>query len=183
MAGLAGPRDLVVEAELRWQVAPEVVEYGVGGRRQPVEHPLGVGVLEVEGDALLAAVEALEVDGVLVAGVRRNISGDVPAGVGVLDLDDLRAHVGQVQRAPGACAVLLEGDYADALQGEPGAHLVELGSHMEIISESMLWLRTAPSTGSGRTPSTLRQAQESQAQGERLAVATLVPKLLKTCLR
>ena len=86
-----------------------------------MEDALCVGVLEVEGDALLAAVEALEVDGVLVAGVRRHVAGDVAACVGVLDLDDLGAHVGEMQGAPRARAVLLEGDDADAIQGEPGA--------------------------------------------------------------
>ena len=50
-----------------------------------------------------------------------HVAGDVAAGGGVLDLDDLRAHVGEVQRAPRARAVLLEGDDADAIQGEAGA--------------------------------------------------------------
>jgi hypothetical protein len=44
---------------------------------------------------------------------RRHVAPDVAAGLRILDLDDLRAQVGQLQASPRTGAVLLDRDDAD----------------------------------------------------------------------
>ena len=46
----------------------------------------------------------------------RDVAADVAAGGRVLDLDHLGAEVGELERAPGTGAELLDGDDADVSQ-------------------------------------------------------------------
>ncbi len=108
----------VGDADLRRYVAPQVGEDRVAGPHQALEDSPAGRVLEIEGDRLLAAVEGLEEQRVGVLGVRRHVAADVPARVRILDLDDLRAEIGEVLRAERTGAVLLDRDDPDTLEGQ-----------------------------------------------------------------
>jgi hypothetical protein len=86
-----------------------------------VQHAARLRVAEVERDALLAAVEGLEEQRVLAVLERGHVAADVAAVRRVLELDHLRSQVGQLQRAPGPRAELLDRD--DAHVGERQAGL------------------------------------------------------------
>src|SRR6266511_3690100 len=62
-----------------------------------LKDPTRVGRSQVELDALLVAVEGLEEERVLALLKRRDVPADVAACGGVLDLDHLRAEVGELQ--------------------------------------------------------------------------------------
>ena len=82
-----------------------------------MEHGRCLGMVQVEGDALLVAVEALEVDAVLAFDFGSHLAGDVASAEGVFDLDHLCPQVGQQHAGPGTGAELLDGQDANALQG------------------------------------------------------------------
>ncbi len=68
---------------------------------------------EIERDAALATVERLEEQGVLAVLERRHVTADVARRRWILDLDDLGAEVGELERPPRTCAELLHGDDPD----------------------------------------------------------------------
>ena len=89
----------------------EVLDQHVSGGREPLEEGEVLGVLEVEGDGALVAVpeherRALALD-------ERRGAPHVVAGGGPLDLDHVRAVVGQDHRAPGAGQVGREVEHPD----------------------------------------------------------------------
>ncbi len=105
----------VVQAELGGHIAAQVVDYGVRVLHQRVE-PLPV-LRQVERDALLPQVEALEVLAVVRAEkARPGVPADVAAGRRLLDLDDLGAEAGKEHRAVGAGAHVLHRENADSLE-------------------------------------------------------------------
>ena len=117
----------VVEAELFGEVAAQVVEHGVCAGDELAEHRHALGVLEVEGDAALVAVEGLVE--LAVAGaehVRSDGAADVAAFGGVFDLDDVGAEIAEQLGAKWPRAVLLNSEDGDAgeRQGAVGGHLV-----------------------------------------------------------
>ncbi len=116
-----GPLDLaeagVVQAHAGGQVAAQVVEDAIGPADQWMEHGRCLGMVQVEGDALLVAVEALEVDAVVAFDFGSHLAGDVASAEGVFDLDHLCSQVGQQHAGPGTGAELLDGQDANALQG------------------------------------------------------------------
>jgi hypothetical protein len=75
-----------------------------------------VRVLEIERDGFLAAVERLEVERVVITGVRADVPCDIAADRGILDLDDLRAEIREQLSAERAGAELRHGDDAKALK-------------------------------------------------------------------
>ena len=83
------------------RAGPEVLHQDVGALEQGVEHPAAVRVLQVEGDALLVAVDAQEVRALARLERRPPRAGVVPLAR-LLHLDDARAHVGEHHRAVGA---------------------------------------------------------------------------------
>ena len=77
-----------------------------------------LGLAEIEGHALLVAIERVEEHAVVLCEVERpDVAGEV-AALRRLDLDDLRALIGEEHRAEGARAVLLDGEHAHTCEGE-----------------------------------------------------------------
>jgi hypothetical protein len=115
----------VGQADLRRHIAAQVVEQRVCARDQIAEHRRPLGMLQVQRDALLVAVEGMEKLAVL---GREEMRPDPPADVAaiarILDLDHLCAEVGEVERAPGSGAVLLDGEHAQALERRAAGGLV-----------------------------------------------------------
>src|SRR4029079_18112425 len=71
---------------------------------------------QVERDALLAAVEGLEEQRVLAVLIGRDGARDVAAGLRILDLDDLGAEVGELQRPERSGTELLDRDDPEVRQ-------------------------------------------------------------------
>ena len=122
MRGLSGEIG-VREAEAGDLVAAQVAEHRVGVGHQQVERRAVAVACEVERHRPLPAVEDLEEDRVLAGLERRDVAADVAVGPGILDLDDLGAEVGELERGPGACAELLDGEDPDAIERQPPAHV------------------------------------------------------------
>ena len=95
---------LIAEVEAVEIARSEVLDHDIGSWHQLAEL-LAIGlVFEIEGDAALAGVLVEEVEAAvgawLVANERRYVARGIAAGR--LDLDDVRAQVGQQLRAVGA---------------------------------------------------------------------------------
>src|SRR5439155_8540487 len=105
---------VVAEAEASERAGTEVLEEDVGGGEEPPQDLLPRLRLEVEGEALLAPVDAHEVRR-LTPGERRPGSR-VVAVTRLLDLDDLRPHVGQEEGAVRAGEDAGEVDDADPIE-------------------------------------------------------------------
>jgi hypothetical protein len=84
-------------AEPLHRARTEVLDEHVGAREQALEERAVAGFVQVEREALLAAVHRLEVGGL--AGDERTDAARVVAGRGALDLEDARAEVGEHERA------------------------------------------------------------------------------------
>src|SRR6266508_3175186 len=97
-------------------MAAQVVEHHITGRDQATQHFLAAWMLQVQREALLVAVEALEIDAVLVSRIRRHVAPHVTATCRLLDLDHLGAKVAQQHRRPRPGAILLGGEDADSCQ-------------------------------------------------------------------
>src|SRR6185437_13022023 len=109
------PERGISEAQALRLVAAQIVEDAVGFFCQRMEDLARGFLLEVERQAALVAVEALkEVTVVLTQEERPDAARHVAALGGVLDLDDLGAQIGELHRAIGSGAVLLDGDDAHA---------------------------------------------------------------------
>jgi len=91
------PQVVVPEAEAAHRPRSQVLDQDVGALDHPPERREAIGVLEVEPDGLLVAVEPCERRALALeegsGGANR-----VSAGGGVLDLQDAGAEVGQVHR-------------------------------------------------------------------------------------
>ncbi len=112
------PHRFVVDAELVDDSRPEVLDDQVGVARQPQEDLASLVGLQVEGDAALAAVGhgagvALPADLGLEA--TRVVAGD-----GLLDLDDVRAELGQHHRGVGAGEEPGQVEDAEAVERQHG---------------------------------------------------------------
>ena len=94
--GLLGPERLPAKTQAIHDAGTVVLDHDVGGQDQPARRRLVRGVLEVEHDRALVAVERGEVLAEARAD-RRPLAQHV--ALGRLDLDDLGAHVGQQQAA------------------------------------------------------------------------------------
>ena len=142
---LPGAQGLVVEAELLDRADGVVLEEDVGLLHQAADEVDASGAGHVDGGAVLVAVE-LDEGGAVVPGTGARHVARPAAGPGgralhhglgwssdaaprhwlpdvhVLDLDHLRAEVGEEQGGEGAGPDDREVDDADAFEGEPGAH-------------------------------------------------------------
>ena len=110
--------DIVVgEAHAIDDTGSEVVDHHVGVFEHAAHNGETLLALEVEDDAALVAVEREE---------RRRFAFDegravapgVVAAVGLFDLDDVCAHVGEEHGAEGTRENLAEVDYLDVLEGQ-----------------------------------------------------------------
>src|SRR5215470_15999504 len=107
---------LVGQTEAGGEIAAHVIEEGVRDLDQIVQHRAPSLVLQVEGERLRATVEGLEVERVLLVEIGRNVARAVAAHRGVLDLDDLRAQVGQHLGAERASSELGDGEDANSVE-------------------------------------------------------------------
>ena len=111
-----GHREIGIgQAKLCRKIAAQIVEQRIRARRQPVQHFARGGFLQVERDAFLVAVKAVEelavVALVTVAEKERPDPTRHIAAIGrVLDLDNLGAEIGQLHRAVRPGPVLLDRD-------------------------------------------------------------------------
>src|SRR5207249_3238277 len=86
------------EAEVRARPRPEVLDQHIAALDHSLEHALPLGVLEVEGDAPLVAIDR-EVIRRHALDLRRHPRPGLVTGPRELDLDDVGAVVGEHQRA------------------------------------------------------------------------------------
>src|SRR4249920_2834526 len=91
----------VAESESREAARLEVFDEDICARDQTRERFVSAWSLEVERDALLAPIEAQKIAAPAVHDRRKPT--DVIAAARILDLDHLRAHVGEEHRAVRAC--------------------------------------------------------------------------------
>jgi hypothetical protein len=105
---------VVIDAEPRRDGRPEVVDQHVRPLGQPPQYLEPVGILQVEADAVLVAVDAEE-RAALVRERRRVVAQVVP--LGGLDLDDVSAEVGQQRAAVGPRHVAAQIEDGDSAQG------------------------------------------------------------------
>ena len=114
-ARVAGRDRVVAEAQLRQAARPEVLDQHVRRVDQTAEH-VGAGVgLQIDGEALLAAVQA-EKEGAPPVPERRPGAGVVALGR-LLDLDDLGAHVAEHHRAVGTGEDARQVEHPESGQG------------------------------------------------------------------
>src|SRR5215471_15424871 len=88
----------VVKPDRVERARPEVFDDDIGFREEAIDDGTAVGVLEVDRDALLVAVDA-QVVRAFAFDERRTPRARVVAARWMLDLDDPRAHVGRKHRA------------------------------------------------------------------------------------
>ncbi len=117
--GVDVPELLVGEAQAPGLVAAQVQVDRVHPAHQVLHHRPGLGVAEIEGHRPLAPVEGLEEEGVLPFLEGGHVATHVAAGSGILDLDDLRPQVGQLEGRPGTGPELLHRQHPHVLQGQP----------------------------------------------------------------
>src|SRR6185312_1618430 len=83
---------LIVDLEAEFHVRAKVLDHDVGILRQPVQHLETFGILEVERDAALVAVQVLEIGAVPRA-------AEPAIALDRFDLDDLGAPIGELPYA------------------------------------------------------------------------------------
>ena len=99
----------IVQAEATRKIAAQIRKDHVGPRHEVGEdRPAGVAT-KIEGDAQLPSVEGLEEQAVLALLEGRHVASHVTSTRRILDLDHLGAEIRELQRGPGAGAVLLDG--------------------------------------------------------------------------
>src|SRR5580704_2479349 len=114
----------VIESELDRQIAAQIVERGVGGSREVEKDLFAIGLLEVERNRFLVAVERLvEVTVVLAKKMRTDLPADVAALTRVLDLDDFGSEVGEMLRTEWAGAILLDRQDTNAVERQMSVHI------------------------------------------------------------
>ncbi len=147
-AGIDRREILVAQAEGFQGAQPVIFDQHIGLPRQVAHDALTLGMLEVDGDRLLAAVGAKEIGGFAVDIGWRPAAGVIALAWG-LDLPDLGAQVGQRLRAPGAGQHAAEVEHADAGQREIVArvrvHADSLSQRAtrRYVNASLPWARAA----------------------------------------
>ena len=105
----------MAQAEASGGAGREVLQQHIGAADQPIQDVRRFGMLQVERDAALAAIEPDEE-----AGLAVHEAVVVPREVALawaLHLDDIGAEVGQVPAADRRRHRVFEGDDADAFEG------------------------------------------------------------------
>src|SRR4029079_3797614 len=138
----------VGQTELRRQVAAQIVEHGIAGLDELAKDLLAFGLLEVEAEAALVAVEGfVEVAVAWSEEQRPARAAHVAAFLEVFDLDHLGAEVGQVQRSERPGAILFDRDDAYAGQRQTHARFLSINCLAMMIRCSSLV--PSPMTRSG----------------------------------
>src|SRR5262249_60252717 len=121
-----GGPPLPAEAVPIHDAGTEVLDQHVGAAHQaPPQRRAGL-LADVDGEAALVAVQALEVEP---ADLRRKAArsvgvADAVAAPRLLDLDDVGAHVAEERRAPGPRRLMAHVDDADARERSAGGSFV-----------------------------------------------------------
>ena len=115
-ARVAGAAGVVVDAEASLDVGAVVLDDDVGALDQGEEDLDGLGLLEVEGEGALVAVQVEEVGGLAGAGDAFALSGDF----GLLDLEHVGAPVAELSGGGGAGAGAGEVEDEEVVEGEVG---------------------------------------------------------------
>ena len=113
-ARMARGKLVVTQAEPLHGAGREIVHEDVGAREEPLAHVAIVRVLHIEHDAALAAIQPREVRRDAVE--RAIVMAREIAAAGPLDLDHVRAHVGELARAERSGRGLLERDDPYAIE-------------------------------------------------------------------
>src|SRR5262249_37410408 len=118
-ARVVSPQAFVVDAEPPLDVGTIVLDHDVGGARELLEDGDALRLAEIEGHALLAAMQVLEVETVAIAS--HAVTG---APTGHLDLDGPGAPVHELPhaRGSGASAGEVEDGVAGQREGGVGGH-------------------------------------------------------------
>ena len=107
---------VVGETETHGEITAEIVVDDSRGRKKPMEYGDPARVGEVERDALLVAVERLEVQAVAVADREgSDVACRIAAVAGALDLHDVRTEVAEQRRRERAGTELTNGQDANAV--------------------------------------------------------------------
>ena len=133
-ARVRGSERRVVEALRRSGARPEVLHEDVSLLEKPVQDLPSFGVLEIERDAFLVAVDAEEVRAFAAKERRAPATGVVPSAR-LLDLDDPGAHVAEQHRA------IRPGKHPGEVENR---ETVERTRHLQTILSSLAMLAVAP---------------------------------------
>src|SRR5919199_3274469 len=83
---------------------------------EPLEDGTTTRVLEIKGQATLAAVKGFKEQAIRPCLAGRDVAANIAPHTGVFNFDDIGAHVGQIERGIGAGAILLDRHDADTGQ-------------------------------------------------------------------
>ena len=115
MRGLVAASRVVIDGEIRDHAGPEALDDHIGVPREREKRIAATRVLEVQRRAALVAVDGAE--------ERRHGARPIAqvscivAGAGVLDLDDVGAEVGEIERADRARQEAREVEHAKSREG------------------------------------------------------------------
>ena len=120
-SGIDGLQCVVSETEAGGDVAAQVGGERVGARRQLIQQGAALLTREIEGEALLVAVQGVEEEAVVLL---EEEGSDPPRHVAavarIFDLDHFGALIREKEGAERARAVLLDAQDPDAIKGEHG---------------------------------------------------------------
>ena len=116
---------LVIDAEAELDVGAVILDQDVGALDQAAEDGEAVGMLQVDRDAALVAVEVLEIG--IVARGEIGLGAGVGIALAHLDLDDAGAPIGELARAGGAGARPRQVEDGEALQRARGRCVAHVG--------------------------------------------------------
>ena len=138
----------VGDAELGRKVAAQIVEHRITAFHELAKDLLALGMLEVEAEAALVAVEGfVEVAVARGEEQRSDRAPHIAALVEIFDLDHLGAEVGEVQGCERPGAILLDRD--DAYAGERQTHARFLSINCLAMMMRCSSLVPSPMTRSG----------------------------------
>src|SRR5437762_11215767 len=88
----------------------------MGAGDEPLEDGTATCVLEIKGQATLTAVKGFKEQAIRTCLTGRDVAANIAPHTGILNLDDIGAHVGQIERGIGTGTILLNRHDADTGQ-------------------------------------------------------------------
>src|SRR5215831_2239700 len=125
----------VTQAETLGRAGRKVLHQNISAVDQSIQHPCRLGMLHIQRDATLAAIEPDKEAG-LVMNVAVVMACEITLA-GALYLDDIGAKVGHVTTAQRRCHGVFERNNTDAFEG----------SHDRVCLPGMFAMRKAPRYG------------------------------------